>query len=164
MSVAARKLGNMKTCPKCGLTKPVAEFNRSSRSPSGYQSYCRDCQKAHYRRNYERHYRNVRRVALARLARHRRIVYDALKSGCVDCGFTDIRALQFDHVRGTKLGNISRMIRQGTSEAVLRTEIAKCDVRCANCHMIATVNRRGTDWYNEYLKCPRQESNPQSAE
>lgn len=141
----------MKTCFRCKLSKPLAEFNRSPSNKDGYHSYCRECQKAHYRENYARHYRNVRRVAQARFARHRRIVYEALQSGCVDCGFTDIRALQFDHVRGKKLGNISKMIRQGTSDALLRAEIAKCEVRCANCHMIVTVKRRPIDWHNDYL-------------
>jgi hypothetical protein len=141
----------MKTCFRCKVSKPLDQFNRSAKNRDGRHSYCRDCQKAHYRGNYERHYRNVRRVALARLARHRRIIYDALRGGCIDCGFTDIRALQFDHVRGEKLGSISQMVRQGTSDALLRAEIAKCDVRCANCHMIVTVNRRAADWHNDYL-------------
>lgn len=141
----------MKTCFRCKASKPLTEFNRAAKNADGRHSYCRDCQKAHYRDNYERHYRNVRRVALARFARQRQIVYDALKSGCVDCGFTDIRALQFDHVRGTKRDSISRMVRQGTSDALLRAEIAKCEVRCANCHMIVTVARRESDWHNDYL-------------
>jgi hypothetical protein len=43
------------------------------------------------------------------------------------------------------------MVRRGTSDARLREEIAKCDVRCANCHMIVTVTRRAADWHNEYI-------------
>jgi ribosomal protein L37E len=81
----------------------------------------------------------------------RAVAYESLKQGCVDCGFSDIRALQFDHVRGTKSGEISQMIRRGVSERVLREEISKCEVRCANCHMIVTTQRRATDWHNEYL-------------
>ena len=50
--------------------------------------------------------------------------------------------MEFDHVpeRGKKLRHINRM--WGASAIQLRTEIAKCDVVCANCHRIRTHNRR----------------------
>lgn len=66
-----------------------------------------------------------------------------LLCGCVDCGYKDnAMALQFDHVRGEKFRSISEMISRGFSIAKLKEEIRKCDVRCANCHHIATDNRR----------------------
>ncbi|WP_162939969.1 hypothetical protein [Gryllotalpicola protaetiae] len=151
MSVVSRTIVPMKLCGRCRLQKPVAEFNRSSRSHDGLQGYCRDCQKAHYRGNAVRHRANVRRTEKARLQRARAIVYEAIKAGCVDCGFRDIRALQFDHVRGEKIGDISRMIQRGVGFPMLRAEIAKCEVRCANCHSIATAERRANDWHRDYL-------------
>lgn len=59
---------------------------------------------------------------------------------CVDCGQTDIRVLEFDHRDpARKVANVGRMARSGVSvEAVIR-EVAKCDVRCANCHRIRTI-------------------------
>jgi hypothetical protein len=62
---------------------------------------------------------------------------------CVDCGEADPIVLEFDHVRGTKKHTISRMI--GTcafSWAAIEREIAKCEVRCANCHRRITHARR----------------------
>lgn len=51
---------------------------------------------------------------------------------CVDCGNDDINVLEFDHVRGCKSYNVGRF---GTLRfETLLKEIAKCDVRCANCH------------------------------
>jgi hypothetical protein len=141
----------MKTCSRCQLQKPMADFNRSSRSPDGHQGYCRDCQKAHYRANAVRHRRNVRRTALMRLKRFRALLYDAMKEGCVDCGVTDLRVLEFDHVRGDKLANVSKLIRYGSSRELVLAEIAKCDVRCKNCHAIVTAERRGIDWRFDYL-------------
>ena len=55
--------------------------------------------------------------------------------GCVDCGFkAHHAALHFDHVRGKKLFNVSN----AKSIAGAQSEIAKCEVRCANCHAIKT--------------------------
>lgn len=64
-----------------------------------------------------------------------------LESGCVDCGYRGHpEALQFDHVRGEKLGNIAQLV--GYHESVLLDEMAKCEVVCANCHAIRTCTRR----------------------
>lgn len=55
-------------------------------------------------------------------------------TGCVDCGETDPVVLDFDHKDpATKQFNIGA---HGASYGWARTleEIAKCDVRCANCH------------------------------
>ena len=56
---------------------------------------------------------------------------------CVDCGNTDIRVLQFDHQYDKKY-HISRLVSHGDSLELIEKEIAKCQVRCANCHHIKT--------------------------
>lgn len=60
------------------------------------------------------------------------------KNPCVDCGFSDIRALEFDHVRGGKIRDVTRMVANASSLDRIRSEILKCEVRCANCHRIKT--------------------------
>ena len=35
----------LKTCPKCGLPKPLDEFYRSDVSKDGRRSYCQDCER-----------------------------------------------------------------------------------------------------------------------
>lgn len=47
--------------------------------------------------------------------------------------------MEFDHVRGTKRADISTLIRDGAAVHVLEAEIAKCVVRCANCHRRRTA-------------------------
>jgi len=94
--------------------------------------------------------RNVRRTARARRDRFREYIASQLVSGCVDCGIADIRVLEFDHVRGTKVAAISIMMRDASFEK-LRAEIAKCEVRCANCHAIVTYRRRGGSWHDRFL-------------
>jgi hypothetical protein len=64
-----------------------------------------------------------------------KFVRDYLESHpCVDCGNPDIRVLEFDHVRGKKLYCIG--VGGLKSIRLLKEEILKCYVRCANCHKI----------------------------
>lgn len=51
---------------------------------------------------------------------------------CIDCGETDVRVLHFDHVRGKKIRSVSYLAHKDSPR--LAAEIAKCDIRCANCH------------------------------
>tara|TARA_B100000459_G_scaffold12734_1_gene6787 strand:- start:57 stop:440 length:384 start_codon:yes stop_codon:yes gene_type:complete len=62
---------------------------------------------------------------------------------CVDCGNTDIRVLEFDHrIPSEKSFIISRRVAGGVSLKTLAEEVAKCDIRCANCHRIRTKEER----------------------
>jgi hypothetical protein len=74
--------------------------------------------------------------------RRARIAAIKLERGCVDCGYRDhAAALHFDHLPGNvKTMGVSRMGTY-TIDKVL-SEIAKCDVVCANCHAVRTYNRR----------------------
>ncbi len=66
-----------------------------------------------------------------------------LSRPCVDCGEPDPIVLEFDHVRGEKRADVDSLITVGCSRALLLAEIAKCDVRCANCHRRRTAAARG---------------------
>ena len=66
---------------------------------------------------------------------------------CVDCGITDTRVLQFDHLDPTeKRAAVSTLVSDGHSLRTIRAEIEKCSVRCANCHLIRTRLQFG--WYS----------------
>ena len=74
--------------------------------------------------------------------RNLRWLYGRLEaSGCVDCGAKELLILDFDHI-GAKRGNVTALARDGYSRAVLEAELAQCEVRCANCHRIRTVETR----------------------
>ena len=70
---------------------------------------------------------------------------------CVDCKRTDIRGLQFDHVRGKKSFDVSLAIKEGMPLVKLQKEIGKCVVRCAYCHQIRT-SKKNNDYLNKYVK------------
>ena len=73
------------------------------------------------------------------------------KSKCVDCSERNPVLLEFDHVRGTKIDSISRMISDGYSKKKINEEIAKCEVRCVKCHRLKTAKTYG--WY-KWLNAP----------
>jgi 5-methylcytosine-specific restriction endonuclease McrA len=63
------------------------------------------------------------------------------RSPCTDCGLTfHPVAMDFDHVRGQKLFSISDGWHR-TREEVLQ-ELSKCDLVCANCHRLRTIQRQ----------------------
>lgn len=62
---------------------------------------------------------------------------------CVDCGEADLVVLDFDHIGSDKIANISDLVYRPRSLAIIESEIAKCEVVCANCHRRRTAQRRG---------------------
>ncbi len=64
-------------------------------------------------------------------------------SPCMDCGIQYPHyVMDFDHVRGVKVGNISTGLGTFSSFEKLLEEIAKCEVVCANCHRHRTFMRK----------------------
>lgn len=66
-----------------------------------------------------------------------------LEHPCVDCGETNPVVLEFDHVRGTKHFNIGEAASRVLSLKRVQAEVAKCEVRCANCHRQKTYRDAG---------------------
>lgn len=78
-------------------------------------------------------------------ARNREYIDNYLSTHpCVDCGYSNIRALDFDHVNGEKRMPVSCMVNLGYTLTAIQEEIAKCEVRCANCHRLITYERSRT--------------------
>jgi len=68
---------------------------------------------------------------------------DRLKNApCMDCGKKyPPYVMDFDHRPGEeKLAPVSRLLLKGV-EALL-SEVAKCDLVCANCHRVRTYTRQ----------------------
>lgn len=65
-----------------------------------------------------------------------------LEHPCIDCGETDPIVLEFDH-RGEKAFNVGEVIRRAYGLTRVQAEVAKCDVRCANCHRRKTYRDAG---------------------
>ena len=96
---------------------------------------------SHYQRNKQKYIDQ----AAARRLRNRIYIRELKEKGeCVDCQIKDWRVLDYDHLPGCeKLFDISVAPERGYSIDKIANEIAKCELRCANCHRIITVERAG---------------------
>ena len=68
---------------------------------------------------------------------------------CLDCGITNPIVLEFDHINDDKKDGIAQLIVRGFGWEVVKAEIAKCEVVCANCHRLRTAKRGKFFKYSE---------------
>ena len=131
---------------QCGQIKNIDAFNYKIKATQTRQSYCRDCTKQMLRDHYATHTAYYLKKAHKRNERIRKEIrmylweYLSIHT-CVDCGMSNPVVLEFDHI-GEKRDNISNLIKSATLSQVM-SEVAKCEVRCANCHRIVTAKRQG---------------------
>lgn len=156
----SKEMSDIYQCTKCMFFKNKNEFHKK-RNKHGIRSVCKDCraieraeryslnkeQELEYGKLYKENNPEKRRETSNRSAAKNRAWFrDFLNSiknvPCFDCnGLFPPCAMDFDHRDPlTKLFNISEA--QSKNEQILKEEIKKCDVVCANCHRIRENNRR----------------------
>ena len=137
----------MKKCTICKIEKENTEFNKNKVKKDGLNTICRECSnrvsKNYYILNKENHIKKVgERNKQYRNKIHNYILDLFKEKGCKDCGIKDTRVLEFDHLPNfEKVNNISSMVTYSLSLVTIKKEIEKCDIVCANCHRIRTVER-----------------------
>jgi len=136
-----------KVCSRCKKRQPVINFNWRNKKKGTRDYRCRTCWKTLRRIQYERYteyYKNKadkRRKELDKVNFEHLITY-LRQRPCIDCGETDVVVLEFDHVKGKKKYNIAKLINSHLWSTIQK-EIAKCEVRCRNCHMRKTARDLG---------------------
>jgi hypothetical protein len=121
----------MKKCRYCHKSYPESDFGvaKTTKEKVYRRQKCRYC------------YRKTKNILKA----NRRQIIDQTKSskGCIRCGITDSRVLEFHHKGDSpKSFNIADYYYTQYSADKLIEEIAKCDVICANCHRILHAEER----------------------
>jgi hypothetical protein len=120
--------------------------------------FCKDCYVKRFNKVHLKKYReeNPEKVKsgkesyMAERPKNRRerllkVAAIKLEAGCADCGYNQYAcALDFDHVRGEKLFDLSRS--KDKSWSLVSEEIAKCEVVCAICHRVRTFKRAGNEF------------------
>ena len=97
----------------------------------------------HYLKNREAMIARALTDNKKRIQRNKDFVFNYLSEHpCVDCGEGNPIVLEFDHISNDKFKEISNLVQEAYSLERIKLEIAKCEVRCANCHRIVTHNRR----------------------
>lgn len=143
----------MKFCSKCEIEKPPEDFSWRNKSRQIKMSWCKLCIKYYdSERQKSKVYLPRRKEVIAnRKNTNREFIFRyLLENPCVDCLNNDPRVLEFDHKDGSnKYMNISEMFEY--SLETIKKEIAKCEVRCANCHRIRTANQFGT-WRSKFKR------------
>jgi hypothetical protein len=130
----------------CAWTRVLAEIAKCDVT-------CANCHAIRWTRQQREKFRDHQHAkgSAGYLAQRAVVAQAKLDAGCADCGYRECaEALQFDHVNGEKIAGIGRMT--GSSREDLDRELAKCAVRCANCHAIRTAGLAGwgreaaSDW------------------
>lgn len=135
----------VKKCSKCNIEKLLTDFNK--KGGGRLQPYCRECDNAHAREYYKINRDKVkdqintaRKIRVANLSKEIKTLKES--TPCADCGKKyPYYVMDFDHVNGTKVGNISHMVQSGVTKKI-KEEIDKCEIVCANCHRERTHSRR----------------------
>ena len=132
-------------CSKCGKTKALSSFQmsyRTERKRWSREGVCKACVSIRGKEKNKNHNLDVRKY-----------VFDYLKTHpCVDCGESNVLALEFDHLHskkfdiGTALGGNTKLASR------VKEEIKKCVVRCSTCHRIKTHIERDTWRFNLSLQ------------
>lgn len=141
----------MKICSRCNENKQDDDFyfNKSKKS---LESFCRVCyveyRRQHYASNKDYYKRKAKKHNKIRKEQNQSRYRQYLaERSCVDCGISDWRVLEADHLpKFDKSENISKML-PSWSWATIEVELQKCEIVCANCHRIRTYTRQDS-WRN----------------
>jgi len=104
----------MKVCRTCKQEKSEADFYALRKNKDGLHNECKPCFNLRSKLKYntdesarERKKKNSKDARKERL----NYIWNFLKENpCVDCGQTDIRVLEFDHVVGEKVMGVTRAV------------------------------------------------------
>ena len=137
----------LRECGRCHELKPLEQFNWRRRERGQRDNMCRPCRAAYKREHYLRNKQRYIDQAQVNKRRARREKTEQLLAyfvthPCIDCGERDPLVLEFDHVGDDKSFEVARAMSDRSWSTIL-TEIAKCEVVCANCHRRRTYRRRG---------------------
>lgn len=140
----------MKTCTKCKKKKPEVEFSWQRGKRRARCKRCEiDAQTERYRKDPTAHLAKTYRIR----ERNRQFMWNYYSEHpCVDCGESDPVVLEPDHLDPKfKLSGVSQLVHNTRSLAVIKAELEKCEIVCANCHRRRTAVSQ--QWFNP--ECPQ---------
>ena len=129
--------GEFRVCPRCNNECNIDDFYKR-RNKEHSSVYCKKCT-------------NEQTVIRQRNLKKQMIDYKGGK--CIKCGYDKcINALEFHHVNPNEKDFTLSHLKKYTFNEVIKKELDKCDLVCANCH-------REIHFELSSYKYPRQDSN-----
>lgn len=133
-------------CSKCKQEKSEDEFDwrvKGQTKRKQCKACVKECSSTHYSGNKEgvkrRTYARNKRVWAENTEKYAEYLRN---HPCVDCGEGDIVVLDPDH-RKDKTADVSLLLKRGCCWDRILSELAKCEIRCANCHRRRTAKEQG---------------------
>jgi hypothetical protein len=127
-----------KLCGDCGKSKQLSEFTRKIYKKTGYGPYCKQC--------------DCKRVLKHCKMKKYMVQRYLQKHTCIDCGESNWKLLENDHVNDDKYtfssGYSCRTVSKLPTFTKIKAELEKCEVVCIWCHRIRTHSR-----FKGYKKC-----------
>jgi DNA-directed RNA polymerase beta' subunit len=136
----------MKKCSKCKEIKPESDFSFKNKVTNLLHKQCKECTriliKNHYNENREYYLNKAHeRNHKIKVETDNYLKEYLLNNPCIDCGESNIVVLEFDHTnKFKKFKAVSSLVRHRYPIEIVKREVAKCEVRCANCHRKKTAN------------------------
>ena len=136
-------------CRRCQIAKSIDGFPFVNERHGRRRFICNACRavynREHYKANKSAYVQKARGWRKSRRIELRTIVWEYLNTHpCIDCGESDPVVLEFDHVSKKKEAGVAVLVHKAVSIETLMEEIAKCEVRCANCHRRRHAKERRT--------------------
>lgn len=108
------------------------------------QYSCSSCHNKYQKEYYKKNPDSINNSAKRRKIKIRKLLEKEKDKPCMDCGKKyPFYVMDFDHVKGKKLFNLSTVANRRFNIKQIVKEIKKCEVVCSNCHRIRTFKRLG---------------------
>ena len=131
----------LKQCSKCKIEYPLDNFLWKP-TRDYYVARCNDCRKESQRAYYKDARPHIKEW-----------IYNYLSDNpCIDCHQSDPLRLEFDHREDKHFDLGKAFIGKAKDLETVQREIAKCDVRCANCHQVKTHKEKNTWKYRMFVE------------
>ena len=134
-----------KVCTGCKASKTLEEFHWANKSRGCRAAKCKYCESIR-KKNWRKENTHLTKIYDESVRhRNRQVVLEyMLNHPCIICGEDDPIVLEFDHRDpDKKCFGISDACSRKKTVDVIKEEIKKCDVLCANCHRRKTAKQYG---------------------
>ena len=130
-------------CSGCGKAKSLSQFSTKTHANGneGWEGQCNSCVSIRNKKHNQGKNKDTRAYVFEYLKKH----------PCVDCGESNVLALEFDHIHSKKF-DIGNALNTSKGMKLVKAEMKKCVVRCSSCHRIKTHIERDTWRFNLSLQ------------